>query len=293
MNKLNYIRKGIILAGGSGTRLDPLTKGMSKQLLPVYDKPMIYYPLSILMIAEVQEILIISSKNDLPILKNILGDGSNFGIKLSYSIQDNPNGIAEALLIAEGFLDGHPSVLILGDNLIVGQDLSRSLSIAKNREIGATIFAYKVNNPEEFGIVEFDNKKVISIEEKPEVPKSQFAIPGLYFYDNKAVEIAKKLKPSKRGELEITDLNQVYLNQNELNVELFGRGTAWLDMGTPESLFKASAYIEAVQSINGLQIGSLEEIAFNKGWISKQLLLSNLDTSGKSSYNKYLLNIAK
>tara|TARA_X000000950_G_C13861054_1_gene638749 strand:- start:528 stop:1409 length:882 start_codon:yes stop_codon:yes gene_type:complete len=293
MNKLNYIRKGIILAGGSGTRLDPLTKGMSKQLLPVYDKPMIYYPLSILMIAEVQEILIISSKNDLPILKNILGDGSNFGIKLSYSIQDNPNGIAEALLIAEGFLDGHPSVLILGDNLIVGQDLSRSLSIAKNREIGATIFAYKVNNPEEFGIVEFDNNKVISIEEKPEVPKSQFAIPGLYFYDNKAVEIAKKLKPSKRGELEITDLNQVYLNQNELNVELFGRGTAWLDMGTPESLFKASAYIEAVQSINGLQIGSLEEIAFNKGWISKQLLLSNLDTSGKSSYNKYLLNIAK
>lgn len=292
MSKPIKTRKGIVLAGGTGSRLYPLTKGVSKQLLPVYDKPMVYYPISILMLAGIKDILIISTKNDSPILQRILGDGSSFGINLSYEIQHRPDGIASALIIGEQFLNNSLSALVLGDNLIFGQDLSRTLSIANELQEGATIFGYNVKNPNSFGVVEFDNnKQVISIEEKPEYPKSNYAVPGLYFYDEDASKFARSLSPSPRGELEITDLNKLYLDKGKLNVEILGRGTAWLDMGTHESLFKASSYIESVQSIHGSHIGNLEEIGFNNQWISKEELKSSISDMNETEYAKYLLNL--
>jgi len=259
-------RKGIVLAGGSGTRLFPLTKGVCKQLLPVYDKPMIYYPLSVLMLSGIREILVISTPLDIPVLQRILGDGSDFGLELSYAVQPKPEGLAQAFIIGEAFLNGSSATLVLGDNLIFGQDLTRLLALAHHREIGATVFGYRVKNPSAFGVVEFDdNQKVLSIEEKPVQPKSHYAVPGLYYYDEKVCDFAKKLKPSIRGELEITDLNAMYLAQGVLKMELLGRGTAWLDMGTHESLHRAAVYVESIQSIQGYQIANLEEIAFRNG----------------------------
>jgi glucose-1-phosphate thymidylyltransferase len=285
-------RKGIILAGGSGSRLFPLTRGICKQLLPVYDKPMIYYPLSVLMLSGIQEILIISTPTDLPILQRILGDGSDFGLRLAYAAQPKPEGLAQAFLIGEEFLAGAPATLILGDNLIFGQDLTRLLSSANSRNFGATIFGYRVKNPSAFGVVEFDDqKKVLSIEEKPTAPKSHYAVPGLYYYDDNVCEMAKQIKPSPRGELEITDLNALYLQYGQLHMELFGRGTAWLDMGTHESLHRASVYVESIQLIQGFQIANLEEIAFRKGWITANQLERTLGTRGISGYTQYLRDI--
>jgi glucose-1-phosphate thymidylyltransferase len=285
-------RKGIILAGGSGSRLFPLTLGISKQLLPVYDKPMIYYPLSVLMLTGIREILIISTPHDVPILEKILGDGSEFGLDLAYAIQPSPDGLAQAFLIGEGFLDGAPAALVLGDNLLFGQDLTQLLAQADARNTGATVFGYRVKNPSAFGVVEFDdNRRVLSIEEKPSKPKSHYAVPGLYFYDDRVCELAKTLKPSQRGELEITDLNRLYLQQGELYMELLGRGCAWLDMGTHESLHRAAVYVESIQSIQGYQIANLEEIALRKGWISPEALQKNITRQGQSSYSRYLLEI--
>ncbi len=285
-------RKGIILAGGSGSRLFPLTRGISKQLLPVYDKPMIYYPLSALMLTSIREILIISTPHDVPILEKILGDGSEFGLDLSYAIQPSPDGLAQAFLIGEHFLDGAPAALVLGDNLIFGQDLTQLLADADVRTTGATVFGYRVKNPSAFGVVEFDeNRRVISIEEKPSKPKSHYAVPGLYFYDERVCELAKTLKPSHRGELEITDLNRLYLQRGELYMELLGRGCAWLDMGTHESLHRAAVYVESIQSIQGYQIANLEEIALRKGWISPDTLQENITRYGQSAYSRYLLDI--
>ena len=289
MSKKLIQRKGIVLAGGTGSRLDPLTKGVCKQLLPVYDKPMIYYPLSVLMLADISEVLIISSGNDIPILKKILGDGSNFGIKLNYCIQESPRGIAEALIIAEDFLAGAPSALILGDNLLFGQDLTHLLFRANARTEGATIFGYQVADPTTFGVVEFDdNQKILSIEEKPMLPKSNHIIPGLYFYDSDASGFANKLEVSDRGELEITCLNSKYFSEGKLHLELLGRGVAWLDMGTHDSLHRAAVYVDSLQKIHGSQIANLEEIAFRKGWISSGDLESLCGVSGKSSYFDYL-----
>jgi len=291
-NRLN--RRGIILAGGSGTRLYPITKGVCKQLLPVYDKPMIYYPLSILMLTGIREILIISTPSDLPILERILGDGRAFGMNLTYEVQAKPEGLAQAFLIGEPFLNGNPAALILGDNLIFGQDLTRLLAQANEREFGATIFGYRVKNPSAYGVVEFDDRqRVLSIEEKPLRPKSHYAVPGLYFYDEKVCELARSLRPSNRGELEITDLNRLYLEQSSLNMELFGRGTAWLDMGTHEALHRAAVYVESVQSIQGFQIANLEEIAYRSGWISVDQLEENISQLGKTSYAQYLGDVLK
>lgn len=285
-------RKGIILAGGVGSRLFPLTKGICKQLLPVYDKPMIYYPISILMLSEIKEILIISNSDDLKILKKILGNGEEFGLKFSYENQDSPDGLAQAFLIGRKFLNGAPAALVLGDNLIVGQDLTHILIKASNSKFGATVFGYRVKNPKDFGVIEFDDKKkVISIEEKPIHPKSNYAVPGLYFYDEYVCDYAKKLKPSKRGELEITDLNKIYLEKNSLFMKLLGRGTVWLDMGTNESLHNASIYIKSIQEIQGFQIANLEEIALKKNWITADLLKKNIQKQGKSSYSNYLINL--
>jgi len=291
--KANHIgRKGIILAGGSGSRLFPLTRGICKQLLPVYDKPMIYYPLSVLMLSGIKEVLIISTPTDLPILQRILGDGSDFGLRLAYAAQPKPEGLAQAFLIGEAFLAGAPATLILGDNLIFGQDLTRLLASANSRKVGATIFGYRVKNPSAFGVVEFDHQqKVLSIEEKPTTPKSHYAIPGLYYYDANVCQMAKQIKPSPRGELEITDLNAFYLQQGQLHMELFGRGTAWLDMGTHESLHRASVYVESIQSIQGFQIANLEEIAFRKGWITANQLDQSLSTMGITGYTQYLRDI--
>ena len=290
--RASMYRKGIILAGGSGSRLFPLTRGVCKQLLPVYDKPMIYYPLSVLMLTDIREILIISTPNDLPILERILGDGSEYGVNLHYASQTSPGGLAQAFLIGESFLAGSPSVLVLGDNLLFGQDLTTLLFQAKSRERGATVLAYRVSNPSYFGVVEFDhNNKVLSIEEKPLHPKSSYAVPGLYFYDERACEFAKGLKPSPRGELEITDLNRCYLDSGELFMQLLGRGSAWLDMGTHESLLRAAIYVESVQTIQGYQIANLEEISLRKGWISSEQLHQSLSKRGKSSYNNYLQEI--
>jgi glucose-1-phosphate thymidylyltransferase len=292
MNELNKCRKGIVLAGGSGSRLFPLTRGICKQLLPVYDKPMIYYPLSVLMLSGIQEVLIISTPTDLPILQRILGDDSDFGLRLAYAEQPKPEGLAQAFLIGEAFLAGAPATLILGDNLIFGQDLTRLLASANSRKTGATIFGYRVKNPSAFGVVEFDDQqKVLSIEEKPALPKSHYAVPGLYYYDANVCEMAKQIKPSPRGELEITDLNALYLQQGELHMELFGRGTAWLDMGTHESLHRASVYVESIQSIQGFQIANLEEIAFRKSWITANQLERTLGTLGKNDYTQYLEDI--
>jgi glucose-1-phosphate thymidylyltransferase len=285
-------RKGIILAGGSGTRLYPLTIAISKQLMPVYDKPMIYYPISILMLADIREILIISTPHDLPLFQKLLGDGSQFGIKFTYAEQPSPDGLAQAFTIAAdcGFLSGkEPAALVLGDNLFYGHDLSDALLSASARTTGATVFGYHVANPTEYGVVEFDDEgKVLSLEEKPAQPKSNYAIPGLYFYDGQVVEHARNLQPSARGELEITDLNRVYLEQESLQVEKLGRGTAWLDTGTHDSLLEAAEFIHVLEHRQGLKIACLEEIAFEKNWINTEVLEKQIQYLGKSNYGRYL-----
>ncbi|MDD2865191.1 MAG: glucose-1-phosphate thymidylyltransferase RfbA [Methylococcales bacterium] len=284
--------KGIILAGGAGTRLHPITKAVSKQLLPVYDKPMIYYPLSVLMLAGIQDILIITTPEDQQNFKNLLGDGSDFGVRLEYAVQPKPDGLAQAFLIGEEFIGNDNVCLVLGDNIFFGQHFSDSLKKALQRESGATVFGYQVKDAQRFGVVEFDeNNKVISIEEKPAQPKSNFAITGLYFYDNRVVEIAKNIKPSARGELEITDVNQTYLNDGQLNVELFGRGFAWLDTGTHDSLLDAGQFVQTIEHRQGLKIACLEEIAFNNGWLSKNDLQRRGAELAKTSYGAYLLDL--
>jgi glucose-1-phosphate thymidylyltransferase len=292
MVKLHTTRyKGIILAGGSGTRLYPSTNVISKQLLSVYDKPMVYYPLSVLMLADIQDILIISTPQDIGRFEQLLGDGSNFGIKLSYQIQDSPKGLAHAFILAEEFLNGSPACLILGDNIFYGNGLTEILNQAQTGD-GATIFAYQVSDPERYGVAEFDhNNKVLSIEEKPSQPKSNYAVTGIYFYDNKVVEYSKQLKPSKRGELEITDLNNFYLKHKQLNVINLKRGFAWLDTGTHDSMLEAANFIQTVEHRQGIKIACLEEIAYNNGWLSKADIQQNLAIIGKSSYAKYLQRI--
>lgn len=288
--------KGIILAGGSGTRLYPLTRVTSKQLLPIYDKPMIYYPLSTLMLAGIRDILIISTPVDTPRFKELLGDGSSFGINLSYAVQPSPDGLAQAFLIGEEFIGNDTCAMVLGDNIFYGGWFRKNLSEAvKNAEEGnATIFGYYVNDPERFGIVEFDaDKNVISVEEKPSNPKSNYCITGLYFYDNRVVEMAKKVKPSRRGELEITDLNRLYLEEDKLKVQLLGRGFAWLDTGTMDSLMEASSFVQTVQNRQGLVISAPEEIAYYEKWITKEQLMKSADLYGKSPYGEHLRRVAE
>ena len=289
-------RRGIILAGGSGTRLWPLTIAVSKQLMPVYDKPMIYYPLSVLMLAGIREVLVISTPTDLPLFKKLLGDGTNLGLKLSYAEQPSPDGLAQAFHIAgdTGFLTGsEPSALVLGDNLFYGHDFTRSLEAAGARTSGATIFGYHVADPTSYGVVEFAaDGRVLSLEEKPAQPKSNYAIPGIYFYDADVVKISRTLKPSKRGELEITDLNRLYLDAGTLRVELLGRGTAWLDTGTHDSLLEAAQFVSVIENRQGLKIACLEEIAYRKGWIDRAGLNANIARLGKSSYGAYLRRLA-
>ncbi len=286
--------KGIVLAGGSGTRLYPITKAVSKQLLPLYDKPMIYYPISVLMLAGIKEILIISTPRDLPMYKDLLGDGSDLGISFTYKEQAKPKGLAEAFIIGEDFIGEDNVCLILGDNVFYGHRLTEILEKATKLKEGAVIFGYYTNNPEAFGVVEFDNNgNVLSVEEKPKNPKSNYIVPGLYFYDNNVIEIAKKVKPSDRGEVEITSINEAYLNQNKLKVELLGRGMAWLDTGTHVGLLEAGNFIETIQKRQSLYIACLEEIAFNKGYISKEKLLELAEPLKKTDYGQYLINLAK
>lgn len=287
------ITKGIILAGGSGTRLYPLTKVISKQLMPIYDKPMIYYPLSTLILAGIKDILVITTPRDSESFQTLLGDGSQWGIKISYKVQPSPDGLAQAFIIGEEFINGEGCALILGDNIFYGHDLSKLVKIATQKDDGATVFAYYVKDPERYGIVEFDkNRKAISLEEKPEKPKSNFAVTGLYFYDKNVVEYAKSIKPSARGELEITDLNKIYLEKGNLNVETLGRGYAWLDTGTHESLLQAASFVETVQDRQGLKIACPEEIAYNLGYINKEQLKELAKPLAKNEYGQYLLAIA-
>jgi glucose-1-phosphate thymidylyltransferase len=284
--------KGIVLAGGSGERLNPVTYGISKQLLPIYDKPMVYYPISILMLAGIKDILIITSPHDAAAFKRLLGDGSNFGINLKFAVQENPDGIAQALVIGEEFIGSDNVCLTLGDNIFWGHGFTPILQDAINRETGATIFGYQVHDPERFGVVEFDdNKNAISIEEKPLNPKSNFAITGLYFYDNSAVQMAKEVIPSERGELEITGLNQMYLDNDQLNVETLGRGFAWLDAGTHESLLEASMFVQTIEARQGYKIACLEEIAYNNGWLSRDELLKISKRLSKNNYGKYIFSL--
>ena len=285
--------KGIILAGGSGTRLYPLTMVTSKQLLPIYDKPMIYYPLSVLMLAGIREILVISTPQDLPNFERLLGDGSRYGLKLSYKVQPSPDGLAQAFILGEEFIDGDSCAMVLGDNIFYGAGLTKHLQQAALNEKGATVFGYYVDDPERFGVVEFDeNGKAISLEEKPVEPKSNYAVTGLYFYDNRVCEYAKSLKPSARGELEITDLNKIYLEQDDLRVVTLGRGYAWLDTGTVDSLNEAAEFVKAVQNRAGIPVAVLEEIAFNNGWINREELIVSAKAYGKAPYGQYLQKVA-
>ncbi|WP_026941261.1 glucose-1-phosphate thymidylyltransferase RfbA [Hellea balneolensis] len=287
------VRKGIILAGGTGTRLHPSTIAISKQLMPVYDKPMIYYPLSVLMEAGINEIMIITTPHDQAAFKTLLGDGVKWGLSLTYAVQDAPRGIAEALIIAEEFLCGGPSVLILGDNLFFGETFSQGLEAAMSRTQGASVFGYRVNDPQRYGVVEFDESgKVLSIEEKPIAPKSNYAVTGLYFYDSHAPAYAKEIKPSERQELEITALNQVYLSKGDLHVELLGGGTTWLDTGTHKSLFEAAQFVNVVQSRQGIRICCPEVLAYQKGWISRDALIRQAEKLKKSGYGNYLMDVA-
>lgn len=286
--------KGIILAGGSGTRLYPITKAISKQINPIYDKPMIYYPLSILMLSGIKEILVISTPRDLTLFKELLGNGEDFGVKLEYAIQEKPNGLAEAFIIGEKFIGNDSCALVLGDNIFYGHGLTGILKEAEARKEGATIFGYYVPNPKDFGVVEFDKDgKVISLEEKPQNPKSNYAVPGLYFYDNTVVEKAKKVKPSKRGELEITSINEMYLQEEKLYVVNFGRGMAWLDTGTHDALLEAANFVKTIQSRQGVMVACLEEIAYRNGWISKEKVLELAKPLMKSKYGEYLINLVK
>jgi len=285
-------RKGIVLAGGSGTRLYPLTIAVSKQLMPVYDKPMVYYPLSVLMLSGIREILLISTPQDLPLFERLLGDGSQFGLQLSYAAQPSPDGLAQAFLIGADFIGDAPSTLILGDNLFYGTELAASLQRAGTRDRGATIFGYHVSDPAAYGVVEFDaGGRVVSLEEKPARPKSNYAIPGVYFYDRDVVSLARSLKPSQRGELEITDLNRLYLERGDLHVELLGRGTAWLDTGTHDSLLDAAQFVHVIENRQGLKIACLEEIAYRQGWIDRAALDAQIRRLGKSAYGAYLRKV--
>ncbi|MQT55442.1 glucose-1-phosphate thymidylyltransferase RfbA [Pseudomonas sp. FSL R10-2398] len=288
----NLQRKGIILAGGAGTRLHPLTLGVSKQMLPIYDKPMIFYPLSVLMLAGIREILIITTPEDVLCFRKLLGDGSQYGIELSYEQQPTPGGLAQAFIIGETFIGNHPVCMILGDNIFYGHYFSENLKAATSKPSGATVFGYHVSDPERFGVVEFDNAgRVVSIEEKPEKPKSNYVVVGLYFYDNQVVDIAKKIKPSSRGELEITDINSFYLEQGSLTVEILGRGFAWLDTGTHESLLDASCFVRTIEQRQGLKVACLEEISFNFGWIDSEQLARQAVKFQKTGYGQYLLRL--